>query len=186
MLNLASQLAYNLFHKRRKKMDLNLGDITGWGSVFDFAKGITDKIWPPQADPNDKLKAQTLIQQAVEARDSQVVSAQKEIIVAEMQQGDKFTKRARPSVVYMGLIFIGLVHVILPIILKIMLVIQLGESVDSIKAAQLAELKDLMNLSLPDQFWWAWGSVVSVWEIGRSIERRGFANKVISAIAGPK
>jgi len=26
-------------------------DITGLGSVFDFAKGVMDKIWPPQADP---------------------------------------------------------------------------------------------------------------------------------------
>jgi len=160
---------------------MNIGDISGFGSAFDFARSVIDKIWPPQADPNEKLKAQTAIQQAIEARDNQVVSAQREIIVAEMQQGDLYTKRARPTVVYMGLAFIALVHVLLPVTLKIIMVFKLG---GDMSGTELLELRELMDISLPAEFWWAWSSVVGIWELGRTFERRGLANKVISSITG--
>ena len=36
----------------------------------------------------------------------QEINASKEVIVAELQQSDNFTKRARPTVIYAGLLFI--------------------------------------------------------------------------------
>ena len=147
-------------------------DITGLGSVFDLAKGIMDKIWPDQADPNDKIKAQMELQGLLEKRESQVLDAQKSIIVAELQQGDNYTKRARPTVVYMGLAFIGLVNVLLPMIAWITL---------SVTGKPLTGMPDI---NLPGEFWLAWGGVCSVWVVGRTAEKRGAANKLVNMITG--
>ncbi len=147
-------------------------DITGLGSVFDFAKGVMDKIWPPQADPTEKIKAQMALQGLLEKRENQVVDAQKSIIVAEMQQGDNYTKRARPTIVYAGLAFIGLVNVLLPIIAWITL---------SVTGKPLTDMPDI---HLPGEFWAAWGGVCSIWAICRSAEKRGAANKIINMVTG--
>jgi len=142
-------------------------DLTGIGSIASLAKGVMDKFWPPEADPNKKIEVQLEIQRMMETRESAVVEAQKSIIVSEMSQGDNFTKRARPTIVYAGLAFIFLVHVILPMI---------------------AFFKEtpIPTVSLPEQFWWAWGGVCSIWVIGRSAEKRGTSGSMISAITGSK
>jgi hypothetical protein len=140
-------------------------DFTGIGSVFDFAKGIVDRIWPPDADPNQKMQAQMALQEMIEQRENQIVDAQKSIMVAEMNQGDAYTKRARPTIVYAGLAFIFLVNVAFPIIHAFT-----GTVAPSI--------------SLPAEFWWAWSGVCGVWVIGRSAEKRGAANKLTNMITG--
>ena len=142
-------------------------DITGLGSIADLAKGIMDKIWPPEADPAAKLQAQLELQKIIEARETSVLDTQKGIIVAEMEQGDKYTKRARPTIVYAGLAFIFMVHVVLPIV---------------------SFFKDMPmpNLELPAEFWWAWTGVCGIWVIGRTMEKRGAANKLISMVTGSK
>lgn len=142
-------------------------DITGIGSILDFAKGVMERIWPPDADPNEKIKAQIRLQEMLEGREKSVVEAQKSIIVAEMNQGDAFTKRARPTIVYCGLAFTFMVHVAFP-----MIVFFAGE--------------DLPDLSLPKEFWWAWTGVCGIWVFGRSMEKRGATNKVIDMITGDK
>jgi len=140
-------------------------DITGLGSIADLAKGIIDKIWPPQADPNEKLRAETELRRMLQERENAVIEAQRAIMVAEMQQGDAYTKRARPTVVYAGLVFIFLVHVAFPII-------------------SWFTRQKLPDLALPEQFWWAWSGVVAVWFIGRSAERRGVGGQIVKAITG--
>lgn len=157
-------------------------DITGLGSAFDFAKGIMDRFWPKQASEEEKLAVVAGLVPMLESRESSIIDAQKSIIVAEMQQGDNYTKRARPTVVYAGLAFIALVHVILPFALKIIAVFM----IDSLTPEQLSDLKDLMSIKLPGEFWAAWGAVVSIWSIGRSSERRGMSNKLITMITGGK
>lgn len=154
----------------------------GIDSALNLANSILNKIWPPSADPNEKLKAASIIEAELNKRDNLIIDAQKEIIVAEMNQGDNYTKRARPSVVYFGLIFIGLVHVLFPIVIKIVLAFRFG----NLSSMQIAELSNLLKLTLPAEFWLAWGSVVSIWEIGRSAEKRGANNKVIDMITGRK
>lgn len=155
---------------------------TGLSTAFGFAKNILDKIWPPSADPNKKMEVAAALEAALQERDNSIIEAQKEIIVAEMNQGDNFTKRARPSVVYMGLIFIAIIHVLFPIVIKLITVFQFT----SLSPAQLAELTNLTTLSLPSEFWFSWSSVVSIWAVGRSMEKRGTANKIIKAITGHK
>ena len=142
-----------------------MGPLDFLGPVSDLAKNILDKIWPPAADPNLKLQAQMVIEQAIQGRENVVVEAQKSIIVAEMSQGDNYTKRARPTLVYAGLLFIFLVHVGFPI-------------------TAFFSGKPMPTLVLPSDFWWAWGSVVGIWSIGRSLERKGSESKLVSTITG--
>ena len=155
-------------------------DISGLGSAFDFAKAVTNKIWPPGADPNKKLEVAALIEADISARENSIIDAQKSIIVSEMQQADNFTKRARPSVVYAGLLFIGLVHVIFPILFSILSVFFAKD----FTADQMAQLVELKSIALPTAFWTAWGSVISIWSIGRTVEKKGLGNRLTKLITG--
>lgn len=167
-------------------MALNLAGI-GLGSAFDFAKGILDRFWPKQMTEAEKTQAMAQLVPLIEKRDNEIVNAKKEIIVAEMQQGDKYTKRARPTVVYGGLAIIAFVHVLIPLIISIMEIIMVWSSSNQIEVREtIKELDALRSLDLPTAFWTAWGSVVSIWSIGRSAERRGAAGKLIEAITGNK
>ena len=115
-----------------------------------------------------KLQMETLVQK----RDSEIeqttrieLQAKERVLVAELQQGDKFTKRARPMVVYAGLAFIGINYVVVPIVGLLS-----GVQVDPIP--------------LPVEFWAGWSGIVMTWSIGRSAEKRGTQNRVTSAITG--
>ena len=133
--------------------------------VSELAKSILDKIWPPQADPNQKLQAEMELTKLLEQRETTVITATQNIIMSEMQQSDTYTKRARPTLVYCGLFFILLVHVVSPMV-------------------SWFTKQTLPAMTLPEEFWWAWGSVVGIWSLGRTFERRGAQNKVIDAITG--
>ena len=142
-------------------------DLTGLGSVADFAKGLVNKFFPPSMTDVEKAQAQVQLQEVIDKRESAIVDAQKSIIVAEMQQADNYTKRARPTLVYAGLFFIFLVHVALPMI------------------AFFSD-KIMPELALPQEFWWAWSGVCGVWVLGRSAEKRGTSNKLVNLITGSK
>jgi len=142
-------------------------DLTGLGSVADFATSIVERFFPPKMTDAEKAQAQIQLQDMLQRREDNLIDAQKSIMVSEMRQGDSFTKRARPCMVYAGLGFIFLVHVAFPII-----VFFTG--------------KPMPDLSLPGEFWWAWTGVCGVWVIGRSAEKRGSANKFFSMITGNK
>ena len=139
-------------------------DITGIGSIADIAGKIIDKIWP-KADPTEKLKAQFELQKILEERENAIIEAQKSIIVAEMQQADPYTKRARPTIVYAGLLAIFLVHVILPYI-------------------SYFARETYPGIALPTDFWYVWGGVSSIWFVGRTMERRRNDNPIIKSITG--
>ncbi len=101
------------------------------------------------------------------------LEAQKSILVAELQQGDNYTKRARPTVVYVGLIFIlleifGIRHIVLNNL-------DLGENALAIIESSDAIFKTFLA---------AWAGVVGVYAVGRSIEKRGTRNAWTSAITG--
>lgn len=142
-------------------------DITGLGSAFDFARGIMDRFWPKQASEQEKMAAIAGLIPILEARETAVVEAQKAVMVAEMSQGDTYTKRARPTIVYAGLIFIFMVHVAFPIITYIS-----GQA--------------LPDLKLPEEFWWSYTGVCGVWILGRSMEKNGTHNKIVNMITGGK
>jgi hypothetical protein len=140
-------------------------DITGLGSVADFAKSVAERFFPPKMTDAERTTAQIQLQEMLDKRETALIESQKSIIVSEMQQTDNYTKRARPTLVYAGLLFIFLVHVIFPI-------------------AAFYTNKPTPEISLPPEFWWAWSGVCGVWIIGRSAEKRGATNKLVSMITG--
>ncbi|KKL44578.1 hypothetical protein LCGC14_2364290 [marine sediment metagenome] len=112
------------------------------------------------------------LEQSLQKRDSELeetfraeLVAKERVLVAELQQGDNYTKRARPTVVYAGLVFIGINYVLVPI---------------------MARFFNLPTdpIPLPPEFWYGWSGIVGTWSIGRSLERRGARNRVLGAITG--
>lgn len=94
------------------------------------------------------------------------LDARQEIIKAELAQGDSYTKRARPTIVYAGMLFIFLVYVIVPVI------------------AYISGAEKMPEIQLPNEFWWAWGTVVGVYGVGRSAEKMGITNKLTNFMTG--
>jgi hypothetical protein len=148
-------------------------DFTGIGSVAELAKGLINRFFPPSMSEAEKAAAQIQIEQMLEQRETALIDMQRQVITAEMGQGDNFTKRARPSIVYFGLGAIGLVHVLLPMLAWLVLTIK-GNPIE------------LPHIQLPEQFWYTWGGVCSIWVIGRSAEKRGKSGEMLSLITGAK
>ena len=142
-------------------------DITGIGSIADLARDLVKRLWPAGMDESEKAKTQIALQQVLETRERQIAEAQRDIIVAELQQGDSYTKRARPTIVYAGLAAIFLVHVIAPILSAF-----LSNAVPSI--------------TLPEEFWYTWGGICGVWMVGRSAERIGLKSRIVDIVTGNK
>jgi hypothetical protein len=145
------------------------------GSVGGLVKevgGIIDNLTCTGEEKQQfKLEMEKLLQlrDATLQRGLQAELQTKErIMVAELNQGDNFTKRARPTVVYMGLFFIFLNYCFIPIISNIT-----GNAL-------------ITPLDLPSYFWQAWGGIVATWCVGRTFEKRGAKSKVVEKITGAK
>jgi len=111
-----------------------------------------------------KLEMEGLIQQReaeVEASVRTAMQAKERILVAELSQGDAFTKRARPAVVYAGLLFIAFNYCVVP-------------------------LFDRPPNELPPEFWFGWSGIVATWSVGRSFEKRGISNRLLQGITGSR
>ena len=111
------------------------------------------------------------------------INANMQVTLAELQQDDKFTKRARPWIVYSGLIMAG-IETIFRIIFMVMLWPKTinAEIINELLAAA-ASLPSIV----PGQFWTAWTGVVAVYGIGRSVEKLGMdgkLGKLASAVSG--
>lgn len=111
-----------------------------------------------QRDEARAAELSTAIMEAAASRFEQV----KAIIAAEMSQGDSYTKRARPSIVYAGL----LLHL-----------------VKAIGAAFGLEV------TIDPNFTYVWGAVCGVWIVGRSVEKvqsNGLLGQLANAVTGSK
>jgi len=149
-------------------------DLSTMGSVADLVQGFMDRLWPKSASETERMGVAMQLQQLLENRESSILDAQKAIITAEMSQGDSYTKRARPTIVYFGLVAIGLVHVVLPVLAWLVLSIS-GKP-----------LTNMPTIALPAEFWATWGGVCGVWILGRSAEKSGVTSKVVNMITGSK
>lgn len=119
-----------------------------------------------------ELKMEYLVQKRLSEVEQTVrmeMDARSKIIIAEMQQGDKFTKRARPSLIYFGLFIIFWNYCLVP---------------SSFILFGSSPANELQLFELPIEFWAAWGGVVGIWSGGRTLERIGFRNKPLSVITG--
>ncbi|NOY61695.1 MAG: hypothetical protein GXP10_00840 [Gammaproteobacteria bacterium] len=143
---------------------------SGVGSFVEKVGAVADEFnLSGEEKQNFKLKMEALLQQ----RDSELeqslraeMQAKERVLVAELTQGDTFTKRARPTVVYAGLAYIGINYVLFPI-------------ATSLSGADVKPLPDL-----PTEFWYGWSGIVGTWSLGRSAEKIGINNKITRAVTG--
>jgi hypothetical protein len=115
-----------------------------------------------------QLQMEELLQKAaseLEQTTRQELLTRERIMVAELTQGDNYTKRARPTIVYFGMVVIFLNYVLFPFLGQVL----------------VAEFPEFV---LPDGFWYAWGGAMSVWSIGRTMERRGAKNNLVGIVTG--
>ena len=140
-------------------------------NILPEVTGLIDNLHTSGEEKSEaKLKLQRLLMEKdamIEETAREEMRLQKATITAELQQGDLFTKRARPTVVYTGLVVMAINYCLAPIVFIIL-------------------NRPLVQIEMPAEFWMAWSGVVSIWSIGRSAERRGAQNKAINVITGGK
>lgn len=85
-----------------------LSELLGFQPIIQAILGVINKIIP---DPQQQAQIQMELTKALLDKDSQVLSAMKDVMVADAQQDDKYTKRARPSVVYWSMAMVTIVGV---------------------------------------------------------------------------
>jgi hypothetical protein len=107
---------------------------------------------------NELTRIENQFSEKLLSYDETVAKAKTEIMVAELKQDDKFTKRARPWIIYGGLMALGLNHIILPWAAWIMA---------AVGATQAA----LPSINLPGEFWFAWGGAAGVYAFRRTAEK---------------
>ena len=138
------------------------------GIIGGVGKIIDDLHSSDQEKAEAKLAVQRLMLERQEQADKMLraeLDAQREITVAELRQDDEYTKRARPTIVYTGLVIMAVNYAVAPWL------------------ARLAGT-DLPPVEFPEAFWIAWGGVVGVYAIGRTAEKRGAANRLTRLITG--
>ena len=140
-------------------------------SVLPEVSGIIDSLHTSGEEKSEaKLKLQRLMMEKdamIEETTREEMRLQKSTITAELQQGDLYTKRARPTVVYAGLAVMAVNYCLAPVIFALL-------------------DRPLTQIEMPAEFWMAWSGVVSIWSIGRTAERRGVQGKAINVITGGK
>lgn len=135
-----------------------LDKIIGLGvdKIANGLGGLVDRFITTSDEKNQfKLEMQKVIQAEAESMSRLAIAeyeSKKEIIVAELQHGDNFTKRARPSIVYVGLGVIIYNYCLVPTL----------QSIASVP---------LVQFNLPEEFWYAWTGVCGVYAWGRSKEK---------------
>lgn len=145
------------------------------GSLVDSLGGLFDRFIHTKGEKAQfMLEAEKIAQLRLSELEQSYrveLEAKQKVIQAEMANRDKFTKRARPMVVYVGLGAIVINYVLFPILAWVTLELTGSEA-------------ELPVLDLPAKFWWAWTSVCSVWAIGRTQEKLGSTHKSVRAITG--
>ena len=133
------------------------------------AERIIDEL---HTSPEEKAAAKVKFAELARAREAEIeatlrseIAAKERILVAELQQSDDYTRRARPSVVYFGLLLTFVNYVLVPWVARF-------SGVES------------QPIEIPSQFWLAWGGIVGTWVIGRTAEKRGTANAAVKLITG--
>jgi hypothetical protein len=146
-----------------------LGAVTG-GAVKEIGD-VVDKF---HTSTEEKELIKIKIEEVMQKRDSEIeqtirkeMEAKERIVVAELNQSDNYTKRARPTVIYFGLFMIFINYVLVP-------------------AISMLALGQPQSFPLPAEFWGAWCGIAMTWSIGRSAEKLGVRNKLTQAITGGK
>jgi hypothetical protein len=142
-----------------------LGRIFGTGAkeIAETVVSVVDQFHVSEEEKVE-LRARTyeavtermaVLEDSVRARFEMVAG----VIEAEMKSGNAYTKNARPTIVYAGLV-IHLANAILPML-------GVGEQID-----------------VDPNFTYVWGGVCGVWIVGRSAEKMDLSKKAASKITG--
>lgn len=117
---------------------------------------VTALIGQFHMSPEQQAQAQQAIadaaekaKQAADDYDVQLNTVAGQNIRAEEQSGDKYTERARPTVIWMGNVLILWNYAIVPV---------------------FGAYWKLQPAALPDAFWWTWGTVVTGYIFSRSAQ----------------
>lgn len=132
-------------------------------SIFDFIGGLIkpafdliDNLSTSDEErlvlKNKLMEIQNKANEKLLEYESKVVEAKSNVVVAELKQDDKYTKRARPTVLYSGIAILLINHVVLP------------------WYAYFSGMQ-IPQINLPDMFWMAWGGIASVYAFGRTKEK---------------
>ena len=115
------------------------------------------------------------MEELLQKRDSEIektiqaeLGAKERVLVAELTQGDNYTKRARPTVVYAGLAFIAFNYCLVPLV------------------SRWTGAANVTPLELPAEFWYGWSGIVATWSVGRSMEKRGSRSAFTGVATGAK
>ncbi|MBE8182530.1 MAG: hypothetical protein HAW61_03275 [Candidatus Portiera sp.] len=126
--------------------------------IEPLAKGVFGLIDKLHLSKQEKLQFKERMQSMVLDHQKEVEKTLQEqarstadIIVAEVKQDDKYTKRARPTVIYVGIILIIWGYVIAPLL-------------NGYYGAGIV-------IEIPDFFWHSWAAIVAVYAGGRSYEK---------------
>ncbi len=145
---------------------------SGTGNLVSSVAQVADQFITTDAERHEfKLKMEALVQQRESEIQKTIQSeqqAKQSILAAELNQDDKFTKRARPMLVYFGLVMIAMNYMVFPILSRFF----------NIDGSPLPDL--------PMEFWAGWSGIVATWCIGRSAEKIGASNKVTRLVTGSK
>lgn len=132
----------------------------GVGEAVEKIGGMVERVSAGHLGKKElKLEVEKMLHERDMTTMAQVtaeIGAKEKVMVAELQQGDSYTKRARPSIVYAGL---------------------LAAFIDAI---------GYIEFTMPTDFWYVWGGVCGIYAIGRSAEKRGNGNKLTRAITGSR
>ncbi|HEY3698866.1 MAG TPA: 3TM-type holin [Spongiibacteraceae bacterium] len=163
-----------------------ISDFIGGGAanvIGEVGKIVDQFHMSDQEKTQFKLEMEALLQK----RDSEIeqslrseMESKERVLVAELNQGDNYTKRARPTVVYSGLAFIFLNYCIIPSVQFLRDKPPLHCEPDAARCYVAS------GVQLPQEFWWAWAGIVGTWSIGRSFEKNGASNRVTNMITGSK
>ncbi len=144
----------------------------GVSEVVDSVGGVLDKFTLTKQEKEEiKMELQSRLIQVeteLELTYRKELDTRSDIVKTELAQGDNYTKRARPTIIYMGLLFIFIAYVLVPVIAYI-------SGVPN---------ENLPAIDLPDEFWWAWATVVGIYGAGRSAEKIGITNKITNLATG--
>ncbi len=148
-----------------------MSKITGFlgGSLVKDIGEVADKFIQT---PDEKAKFMLEVENTLQRRESEIeqtirseLAAKSSVIIEELKQDDLYTKRARPSIIYMFLFFVFFNYCLVPLI-------------------QLWSNVPIKSFPVPEELWYLFGTVLSTYSLGRSVEKTGFRNKITSAITG--
>lgn len=157
LINSVGQIIDNLHTSDEEKTDAKIRLVAGF---TEFAK---------QAD--------VAYQKELEVR--------RDVIVAELNQTDNYTKRARPTMLYAGMLFVGLNYVVAPLFGRMVAVIRAFWELSPAQALALSNMSEPLA-NLPSEFWAAWGGVAGVYVLARSGEKTGGFDGLWPLIVGGK